>query len=465
MVRTTEVFTPNRTPTFTSVDRSKLSRKLDDYIDQGGAFVSVLGTTKLGKSTLIKSAMTSASFHAYIPGQNLIDGVSALWGRLAADLGIPTSTTTGKVVGNKSRWSFFAKFNLPGIGAGAEGGGEHSVDNSNDMTYDQDAPSAVAFALSTLAVEARRLDKSPPVIVIDDFHFVTSADTRRELIWALRTVTDNDCGVILATLPGRESEEAFGGTQVGGRHYPVTVPIWGEDELREIATTGFEVLKVTASPGLIDKLVEQSYGSPHLMQQLCLNLCRDVNGVRDDSSPGRVLQAPEDWAEFFREVRDPHSVSWLEKLGIGLKARNPRKVKAEVGGRELDGYQLILWALHQLGAPSEVEFVAVRTFIAGLPGVTVAVARFALEQKARNMNVLASREMSQALERHGTQTLEEADEADEADHFTEEEVRVAGLIPQPVFEVVGTHAADMKVRILDPLLAYTLAWHPDTFAR
>src|SRR5690606_36847889 len=109
-------------------------------------------------------------------------------------------------------------------------------------------PSAVAFALSTLAVEARKRGELPPVIVIDDFHFVTSADTRRDLIWALRTVTDNDCSVVLATLPGRESEEAFGGTQVGGRHYPLTVPIWTDEELREIATTGFEVLKVTASP-------------------------------------------------------------------------------------------------------------------------------------------------------------------------------------------------------------------------
>lgn len=462
MVRTTEVFTPNRTPTFTSVDRSELRESLDDFIDQGGAFVSVLGTTKLGKSTLVKSAMTSASFHAYIPGQNLIGGVSSLWSRLAADLGIPVSATTGKVVGNKSRWSFFAKFGLMGTETGAEGGRERSVDDSKDMTYEQDTPSAVAFALSTLAVEARKRGELPPVIVIDDFHFVTSADSRRDLIWALRTVTENDCSVILATLPGRESEEAFGGTQVGGRHYPLVIPIWDDAELREIATTGFEVLKVTASPKLIERLVGQSYGSPHLMQQLCLNLCRSVNQVRDDSSAGRTLQEPESWEEFFREVRDPHSVSWLEKLGIGLKQRNPRKVKAEVDGRQLDGYQLILWALHQLGARSEVEFVAIRDFIAGLPGVTVNVSRFALEQKARNMNFLATREMTQALALHDP---EKAEDADESEGFTEEEVRVAGLIPQPVFEVTGTHAANMKVRILDPLLAYTLAWHPEAFAR
>ncbi len=145
-----------------------------------------------------------------------------------------------------------------------------------------------------------------------------------------------------------------------------------------------------------------------------------------------------------------------------MKQRNPRKVKAVVDGRQLDGYQLMLWALHQLGARSEVEFVAIRDFIAALPGVTVNVTRFALEQKARNMNVLASREMTQALELHGTEALEDADETD---GFTEEEIRVAGLIPQPVFEVVGTHAANMKVRILDPLLAYTLAWHPEAFAR
>lgn len=462
MVRTTEVFTPSKTPTFTSVDRSALSQQLDDYIDQGGAFVSVLGTTKLGKSTLVKSAMLNASFHTYIPGQNLVNGVPMLWARLAADLGIPASTTIGKVVGNKSRWSFFGKFNISLVQTGAEAGGEHHVNDSNDMTYEQDAPSAVAYALATLATEARKLGKLPPVIVIDDFHFVTDANTRRDLIWALRPINETDCNVILATLPGRESEDAFGGTQVGGRHYPLTIPIWAKEELREIATTGFQVLGVTAPTELIDALVAQSYGSPHLMQQLCLNLCRDVNGIRDDSAPGTVLHEPENWDEFFRKVRDPHSVKWLKTLGAGKQQRNPRKVKAIVEGRELDGYQLILWAMHRLNAGSEFEFKDIRDFISELPGVTVEVNRFALEQKARNMNVLASREMTQALELHSSQAQ---DDPDEDEGFTEDEIRVAGLIPQPVFEVTGTHASNMTVRILDPLLAYTLTWHPEAFAR
>lgn len=39
------------------------------------------------------------------------------------------------------------------------------------------------------------------------------------------------------------------------------------------------------------------------------------------------------------------------------------------------------------------------------------------------------------------------------------------LIPQPVFEVTGDKASDMKLIILDPLLAYTLSWHPEAFDR
>lgn len=132
----------------------------------------------------------------------------------------------------------------------------------------------------------------------------------------------------------------------------------------------------------------------------------------------------------------------------------------------MDGYQLILWALHEMGAPAEVAFTRVRSKINELPAVKEqGVGRFALEQKAKNMNTLASRDMKQALENKTSgDNPDEDDSSADAQVFTEEELRLAERVPQPVFEVVGDNAASMRIRILDPLLAYTLNWHPESFA-
>ncbi len=471
MVKTAEVFTPSKTPTHTSVTRKELWAKVEGLAEQGGAFISVMGTTKLGKSTLVKSVMQTAAFHAYIPGQTVTEGAGALWSRLASDLGIPASTTSGTVSGDKSKWGFFGRFGIsvPGFtgGGGSSVGGEHSIDTSKGATYEMDAPSAVTEALTLLAQDAREKNSQPPIIVIDDFHFVMKPEKRRELILALRPMTDADVTVILATLPGREDDAGFDNTNVSGRHYPVDVPLWDGNELREIATTGFKTLNLAAATHVVNQLIEQSYGSPQIMQQLCLNLCRITNHVKDDNSGVSMLDEPEDWSAFYRLVKDPQSTSWLRKLGVGLTARRPRTSKAELpDGRTLDGYQLILWALHEMGAPSEASFVAVRAKIDELASVKkLGVNRFGLEQKARSMNVVASREMSVALSAMPADEDDDAaDEESDTPLFTEDEIRLAALIPQPVFEVVGDKASNMQLRILDPLLAYTLNWHPEVFA-
>lgn len=449
--------------------RKKLWNDLSQLADQGGAFIPVLGVTKLGKTTLVKDVMKRGAY-VYLPSQELTAGPSALWSHLATSLEIPTSTTKGKVMGDKSKWGFFAKFGVtvPGLnlGGGSNIEGEHSVDKSTGFTYELELSTAVTEAMRLLAATAEEKGDHPPVIVLDDFHFVTNVRTRREILLALRPVMENDATLILASLPGREHDEAYDGANLDGRLAPIKVPIWDREELREIATLGFAILKVVPQPGVVDKLIEQSYGSPQIMQQLCLNLCRE-NEVRDDESGVGVLDSPADWPTFFRLIKDSQSIKWLGLLGIGLTQRgNPRNRVTLVDGRSFDGYQLILWAIHELGSPSEVAFTSVANKIAELLDRPVAeLATYALEQKAKNMNVVATREMKDALAKHAESSGEPAaDELDiELKTFSAEEIDLAELIPQPVFEVSGDRAADMTLRIMNPLLAYALTWHPESF--
>lgn len=469
MVLTTQVFTPTKTPEINVVRRQELWDTVSDLADQGGAFIPVLGVTKLGKTTLIKKIMIRGQY-IYIPAQELAKGTDALWSHLAASLEIPTSTTTGLAVGDKRKWGFFGKFGvkIPGIGGvdvGSSVDGEQSTDRSVGSAFQVQLSSAVTEALKLLTQSADEVGTHPPMIVLDDFHFITSVETRREILQALRPIMENGATLILASLPGREKDEAYKGTQLDGRLAAIQVERWSADELKLIAAQGFKDLNIALQSGVVDRLVAESYGSPQIMQQLCLNVCR-INGVRDDNSGVSVLGPPEDWPTFFRMIDDSQSKSWLEMLGLGLTERGKPRNRATLrDGRKLDGYQLILLAISELGAPYEVPFTTVAAKVADLLEVAVSdLGPYALEQKAKNMNTIASREMNEALEKHATGVVTTSDDVDaEQLEFSAEEIRVAELIPQPVFEASGDKAQQMILRIMNPLLAYALKWHPESF--
>lgn len=106
IILTSDVFTPRQIPVVTDVDRTLLSTALSDMVDEGG-IVSLLGTTKLGKTTLVKNfqkSMPAGSWSVYLSGQSLGKGEQDLWVKLAHALEIPTSRETGLSNSNKTTW-------------------------------------------------------------------------------------------------------------------------------------------------------------------------------------------------------------------------------------------------------------------------------------------------------------------------------------------------------------------------
>lgn len=468
MVETSDVFTPAKLPIFTDVDRSEVSGMLRKWVRRGGYFVSVLGTTKLGKTTLVRGLLSSLDaevwWSTYLSGQSLQRGAGALWEQLARDLGIPTSRESGLANSDRETWGIFGRFNiswLPGnsAGAGANAGGDHTDETSSGEHFDIDPETAVKEVLGRLLAEGKKA-----VVAIDDFHFVADEEARRGIVLALRPLTDTGLAVILSTIPGGQTDPAMEQTNLGGRRKSVIVPAWETHELAKIALKGFPYLSVTADQETVDRLASESFGSPQIMQQLCLDLCENVNGLFDGEAgqPLIELRAPADWDEFFRELEDDDAFEWLKKLTKGPNPRKPRKKQVHPGPppKDLDGYQLILLALHELGSPAEVPFVDIKQHIGSKLGLGATdLNKMALELKARNLNALASKKMRDAL--NAQIAIDDAPDGDESQVEDEmfAELVAAEAIPQPVFEVRGEqqHAT---VRVLDPLLSYAIKWHP-----
>lgn len=443
-VRTEQVFTPGKNTTLTYVERQhdKAAAGLRKHIRRGGFVVSVVGPTKMGKTVLVQKEAPSA----FMIHGNAIAEVDDFWERLAGFLDIPTSTSRSKVTSDRSKWGFLSRLSLFGIGeAGADVGGEHAVDKGTSANHTVNADQA--------ALEAVRLIKKAGgqfTIVIDDFHFVPPA-VRKSLVQALKPLAFEGATIILITLPHRRTETSDLVSDMSGRTATVEVNPWAADDLASIATLGFARLNLRdLGDALASTLADASYGSPQIMQQLCLELCETVNNVFETQTSLTLLAAPADWAEFYRELRDDAAVKWVARFIAGPAVRgSKRKMHELIDGREVDGYQVILAALKELGPPLDLTVPELNAQIDKMLKTSRA-AQLAVGGKLTQMSTLASKPLSAEL-------AETEDEDDEIILAAVDDDPASGT-PQPVFEYIPG-ATGTTIHILEPYLAYTIRWH------
>jgi len=388
----------------------------------------------MGKTVLVEREAPSA---VVIQGQS-IRHVNDLWSRLASFFEVPVAATAGKVVGNKAKWGFFTKFGIPGVSAGNDIGGEHSVDRSTSYNTE-----VYADQVLPELVEKLRADGQLVTIVLDDFHFIPE-QTRREAIQALKPLAHKGASVVIITLPHRRSEASRLVKDVGGRTETVEVEPWSDDDLALIAQKGFDELHVDDPAQLGGRMASESYGSPQIMQQLCLEICERVNGVESALSTRIDLQEPADWAAFWRLVQDEDSSDWLSKLVSGPKQRGQsRKRHGLNSGLELDGYGVLLVALRALGPKLSIS----------LDELNAEIARQLVSKKTSSLGVVTK------LGHMSTIAAKSLDASAPEVEYEDDEIQdPAAGSPQPVFEYVAERE---EIHILEPYLAYTLKWHSD----
>jgi hypothetical protein len=67
---------------------------------------------------------------------------------------------------------------------------------------------------------------------------------------------------------------------------------WSKKELEEIAYRGFRELNVDLSPTVLDALATEAFGSPQLMQAICLHFCFESNIGENLVRHERINAAP-----------------------------------------------------------------------------------------------------------------------------------------------------------------------------
>ncbi|PPI47964.1 hypothetical protein C5D18_02575 [Rathayibacter tritici] len=379
-----------------------------------------------------------------------IQKVDDFWMRFAGYLGIPSEKSQSKVTGDRSKWNLLSRLGIFGIGeAGAEIGGEHTLDVGASSNTIINAEQAAHEAVEIVIAKGGRV-----TVVVDDFHFIPR-EVRVALVQALKPLAYVGATVILITLPHRRAETTDLVSDMTGRTALVEVTPWAQTDLAEIASLGFPELNLTDLFGLGDRLAAASYGSPQIMQQLCLELVETVNEVLERSDTPKALVAPSDWAEFHREVRDEGAIKWVQRFIGGPSVRGQKRKKHQLlDGRTFDGYQVIIAALKELGPPLDLSLVELNVKIDAMlkssksGDVTVG-------GKLAQMSELASKPLKAKLKEAEDENATAADifEAGSDDD-------PAGGTPQPVFEYMPDDVGK-TIHILEPYVAYTIRWHVD----
>lgn len=426
-IKTGDVFVPGKEPIYTYNPRETLNLevKLIDYLDDGGAILIVLGPTKTGKTVLLDRVVEGP---IWIDGQD-VASADDLWNLIGNNIEAKIDTDLSTHLSETNIYS--GKVNL----VIAEGGGERS--DTDSQTFGSKYVSAIAPAVK------EALLRSGKTLVIDDFHFIDRS-AQRDIVRAVKPLVYRGLRAIFASITYRRHDVANAVEDMDGRMDVLETSAWSIDELTYIAQTGFRELKIEDPDGSLGRILARaSFGSPHIMQQLCRDLVRSENGIREAGDSLQALNPPESWGDFFKGAVSDASKRWFTKLLRGPQEKGQKRTTwcLKQGGAGLDTYGLVLKAVSNRLSNLEITRDELRAeidnLVAGKPPEAHQITR-----TLQYMSRIAATRLN------NSQLSEDALDEVHGEEFS-------GV--QPVLEFIEDGPASV-LHIADPFFAYYLKW-------
>ena len=363
--RANKVFIPGGIPEFTYVERAerKIVESIEETKDHLCKMVTLTGQTKSGKSVMAQKV-----FPDTIPENIWIEGGSIkneedLWSQIVSKLDVWTDESEGEDKGTTSKISG----ELGGKANAFLVKGQAKTGTGLDRSRSKSRSRSRNFSAKTVALE--NVSSSANALIVDDFHYL-ARDTQGSVVRALKPLVFRGFPVILIAIPHRRFDAIKVEREITGRVFNVEVPYWENDELAEIPNLGFPLLNVVVSDHVTEQFAKEAFGSPHLMQEFCRQLCRDSE-IKETVTPEvNLYGVPEG---LFERVAEGTGRTVFEKLAQGPRQRSDRIQRQLQSGISVDIYKLVLLALADLRpGMSAIQYedlrAAIRSLVAeGLP--------------------------------------------------------------------------------------------------
>jgi len=337
------VFTPNDVPTITYVDRAdhKLEGILKEYFDTPNMVVSISGPSKSGKTVLVKKVVAEDCLIT-VRGTSLATG-EALWDRVLDWMEVPSQSSEGLSTGAS-------------ISGGIEAGGragipivlEGKAKASTSVGGSIQKTTTKVFNRGGLEQVIKDIGGSDFVVFIDDFHYIPET-IRDDVGKQIKVAAENGIKIFTASVPHKTDDVVRSNPELRGRVVSLNIEPWSIQDLIQIARKGFNALNVDLSPQIETRLAQEAFGSPQLMQSICLNLAFAIgaktileNHVRVEVTEDQISEALERtsaFADFSKMLRDLHT---------GAKTRGTeRKEHKLIDGTQGDVYRAVLLGIKQ----------------------------------------------------------------------------------------------------------------------
>lgn len=340
MTKPTEVFTPTSTPTYTYVDRAdkNFEKRLREAMAIPNMVVSISGPSKSGKTVLIKKIVDTNDL-IQVSGST-IKAPEDLWTRVLGWMESPTETAEKSGTSLKGAVSTKAEATAGVIFA------KGSVAANIDGAVERRTETTRTTKRGGLTQVIDEIAGSKFVMLIDDFHYIPK-DAQIEVGKQIKSAAESGVRIITASVPHRSDDVVRSNPELRGRVTAIDMDYWSESELALIASRGFRQLNVDLAPDIERQLALESFGSPQLMQSICLTLCfeKDIteslaDHIRVDIDQ-KVLSSTFERTSFTSDYS-----SLIEKLHTGPRQRGTeRKIFDLSDGSRGDVYRSVLIAI------------------------------------------------------------------------------------------------------------------------
>ena len=294
-MKTTEVFIAGGMPSVTYNPRTELGleNKLQDYLNTRHKLISITGPTKSGKTVLCRRNIDETQqiliSGGEITGEDnfwelVLDQLNYSYVESSSAMTSSDDTVSAGISAQLSLWSV-AKFG---------GNGTTTRKNNNGTSHTK------KYIINPKRSAIEKLKSLDKTLIIDDFHYIEQS-IQQQIIRALKSPIFDGLNVIVLAVPHRAYDALKVETEMTGRVAQLEITSWEERDLSEIASKGFKELNIIHDDLIINTLAQESYGSPNLMQEFCLQLCKD-NNVNETCKQPKTITLLTSSKAFFKSI-------------------------------------------------------------------------------------------------------------------------------------------------------------------
>lgn len=382
--------------------------------------VVVYGMSKTGKTSMVEAAFRDLGEKPIILFGKDLHSVEAFYKSLADHLKFGNSWSQTDERGDSSE--------ISGTVATPPASVSSTISNSESNSRSTSGEFSTSVKILEKLYETRR------PLLIDDFHHCPD-DVAKDISIELKPMA-REMLIVLIAIPSKSFIPVRGTIDNGGRFKQFEIGFWTRSELEQIGQKGFPFLGYTESAKDLARLISEfTFGSPQLMQELCLAASRYLlkNKISDEAAVHTVYSVLSPLCKMVAQENRPANFTSFV-TGKNSKGK-PRK-----------SYNL-------LSPPNEIQ----PTDRFDLYGIGLLSLKSAAELGERRHNHQQLLEQVRPWDCTPTYTMDQLSRTMRNLSALAEETR-GNLDPVIAVSDLGNQRSNFEVDILDPFLSFYLAY-------